>query len=154
MRGIVPLLKHWLGNLAQQFEGHNSKGITKTVMKQRMESHYDLELHMAVMHDFLDMMVKSLIWPVTRNHYLMDKNFYGLIPPPLCAMHSTSSPASSVSPPSQWHRPIAIKWAMVFLPTFSVIIQFTPVMHCDAPNMFSTVNMEHTIDLRLSWSKR
>ena len=82
MRGIVPLLKHWLGNLAQQFEGHNSKGITKTVMKQRMELHYDLELHMAVMHDFLDMMVKSLIWPVTRNHYLMDKNFYGLIPPP------------------------------------------------------------------------
>ena len=100
------------------------------VMKQHRELHYDLELHVAVMHDFLDMMVKSLVWPVTCNRYLMDKNFYGLIPPPLRATHSTSSPASSASPPSQWHQPITIKRVMVFLPTFSVIIQFTPVM-CD-----------------------
>ena len=26
--------------------------------------------------------------------------------------------------------------------------------HCHAPNMFGTVNIEHTIDSRLSWSKR
>ena len=58
MRGVVPLLERWLDNLAQQFKGCNSKGITKMVMKQRMESHYNLELHTAVMHDFLDMMVK------------------------------------------------------------------------------------------------
>ena len=31
LRGIVPLLERWLGNLlARQFEGRNSKGIAKT----------------------------------------------------------------------------------------------------------------------------
>lgn len=61
MRGIVPLLEHWLGNLlARQFEGRNSKGIAKTVTKQRVESHYDLELRAAVMHDILDMMPESI----------------------------------------------------------------------------------------------
>ncbi|KAG0693638.1 pre-mRNA processing splicing factor 8 [Suillus ampliporus] len=51
MQGIVPLLEHWLGNLfARQFEERNSKGI----------SHYDLELHAAVMHDILDMMPESI----------------------------------------------------------------------------------------------
>ena len=51
-----------LGNLlARQFEGHNSKGIAKTVTKQRVESdHYDLELRAAVMHDILDMMPESI----------------------------------------------------------------------------------------------
>ena len=48
-------------------------------------------------------------------------------PPPLRAMHSTSSPASSASPPSQWHRPVTVKWATVFLPASSVVIQFAPV---------------------------
>ena len=39
-----------LGNLlARQFEGRNSKGIAKTVTKQCVESHYDLELRAAVM---------------------------------------------------------------------------------------------------------
>ena len=28
------------------------------------------------------------------------------------------------------------------------------VVQCHAPNTFGTVNMEHTIDLSLSWSKR
>ncbi|KAL9939737.1 hypothetical protein V8E36_001554 [Tilletia maclaganii] len=57
MRGIVPLLERWLGNLlARQFEGRNSKGIASTVTKQRVESHFDLELRAAVMHDILDMM--------------------------------------------------------------------------------------------------
>eukprot|EP00668_Euglena_longa_P001742 GGOE01002052.1.p1 GENE.GGOE01002052.1~~GGOE01002052.1.p1 ORF type:complete len:2392 (-),score=761.77 GGOE01002052.1:208-7383(-) len=57
LRGIVPLLERWLGNLlARQFEGRKSKGVAKTVTKQRMESHYDLELRAAVMQDILDMM--------------------------------------------------------------------------------------------------
>ena len=46
---MVPLLERWLGNLlARQFEGRQSKGIAKTVTKQRMESHFDLELRAAV----------------------------------------------------------------------------------------------------------
>ena len=50
-----------LGNLlARQFEGQNSKGIAKTVTKQRVELHYDLELRAAVMHDILDMMPESI----------------------------------------------------------------------------------------------
>ena len=57
LRGIVPLLERWLGNLlARQFEGRHSKGIAKNVTKQRVESHFDLELRAAVMHDILDMM--------------------------------------------------------------------------------------------------
>ncbi|KAK6910277.1 pre-mRNA-processing-splicing factor 8 [Kwoniella mangroviensis CBS 8507] len=61
MRGIVPLLERWLGNLlARQFEGRNSKGTAKTVTKQRVESHFDLELRAAVMHDILDMMPESI----------------------------------------------------------------------------------------------
>ncbi|ORZ34180.1 PRP8 pre-mRNA processing factor 8 [Catenaria anguillulae PL171] len=57
MRGIVPLLERWLGNLlARHFEGRQTKGIAKTVTKQRVESHFDLELRAAVMHDILDMM--------------------------------------------------------------------------------------------------
>ena len=39
LRGIVPLLERWLGNLlARQFEGRHSKGIAKTVTKQRCVS--------------------------------------------------------------------------------------------------------------------
>ena len=61
MRGIVPLLERWLGNLlARQFEGRNSKGTAKTVTKQRVESHFDLERRAAVMHDILDMMPESI----------------------------------------------------------------------------------------------
>jgi pre-mRNA-processing factor 8 len=61
MRGIVPLLERWLGNLlARHFEGRHSKGIAKTITKQRVESHYDLELRAAVMHDILDMMPEGV----------------------------------------------------------------------------------------------
>lgn len=69
LRKMVRLLVHlcscliWfrLGNLlARQFEGRNSKGVAKTVTKQRVESHYDLELRAAVMHDILDMMPESI----------------------------------------------------------------------------------------------
>ena len=57
LRGITPLLEKWLGNLlARQFEGRHSKGTAKNVTKQRVESHFDLELRASVMHDILDMM--------------------------------------------------------------------------------------------------
>src|SRR5260370_7635863 len=40
MRGIVPLLERWLGNLlARHFEGRNPKGIARTVPKHRFQSH-------------------------------------------------------------------------------------------------------------------
>jgi len=58
---VVPLLERWLGNLlARQFEGRSAKGTAKTVTKQRVESHYDLELRAAVMHDILDMMPEGV----------------------------------------------------------------------------------------------
>lgn len=57
LRGIVPLLERWLGNLlSRQFEGRQSKGIAKSVTKQRVESNFDLELRASVMHDIMDMM--------------------------------------------------------------------------------------------------
>ncbi|ONI18565.1 hypothetical protein PRUPE_3G223400 [Prunus persica] len=61
LRGIVPLLERWLGNLlARKFEGRHSKGVAKTVTKQRVESHFDLELRAAVMHDVLDAMPEGI----------------------------------------------------------------------------------------------
>ena len=61
LRGIIPMLESWLGNLlARQFEGRVSKGIAKAVTKQRVESHFDLELRAAVMHDILDMMPEGM----------------------------------------------------------------------------------------------
>eukprot|EP00918_Siedleckia_nematoides_P077767 GHVU01170026.1.p1 GENE.GHVU01170026.1~~GHVU01170026.1.p1 ORF type:complete len:888 (-),score=149.87 GHVU01170026.1:4234-6897(-) len=61
LRGVMPLLERWLGNLlARQFEGRVSKGVAKTVSKQRVESHFDLELRAAVMHDILDMMPEGV----------------------------------------------------------------------------------------------
>jgi len=57
LRGITPLLERWLGNLlARQFEGRHSKSHATNVTKQRVESHFDLELRASVMHDILDMM--------------------------------------------------------------------------------------------------
>lgn len=61
LRGIIPLLERWLGNLlARQFEGRASQNVAKTVTKQRVESHFDLELRAAVMHDILDMMPEGI----------------------------------------------------------------------------------------------
>lgn len=61
MRGTIPLLERWLGNLlARQFEGRTNKGMAKTVTKQRVESHYDLELKAAVTHDIIDMMPEGI----------------------------------------------------------------------------------------------
>lgn len=55
LRGMLPLLERWLGNLlVRQFEGRVSKGMTKTVTKQRLDSHYDLELRAAVLRDILE----------------------------------------------------------------------------------------------------
>jgi pre-mRNA-processing factor 8 len=57
LRGITPLIERWLGNLlARQFEGRHSKAHASNVTKQRVESHFDLELRASVMHDILDMM--------------------------------------------------------------------------------------------------
>ncbi|KAK8927686.1 Pre-mRNA-processing-splicing factor 8 [Metarhizium anisopliae] len=61
MRGIIPLLERWLGNLlSRQFEGRHSKGVAKTVTKQRVESHFDLELRQSVMSDLMDMMPEGI----------------------------------------------------------------------------------------------
>ena len=57
LRGVTPLLERWLGNLlARHFEGRHIKAVAKTITKQRVESHYDLELRAAVLHDILDML--------------------------------------------------------------------------------------------------
>ncbi|KAK0270700.1 pre-mRNA-splicing factor 8 [Friedmanniomyces endolithicus] len=66
LRGIIPLLERWLGNLlSRQFEGRHSegrhsKGVAKTVTKQRVESHFDLELRASVMTDLMDMMPEGI----------------------------------------------------------------------------------------------
>ncbi len=61
LRGVTPLLERWLGNLlSRQFEGRHSKGVAKTVTKQRVESHFDIELRASVMHDILDMMPEGI----------------------------------------------------------------------------------------------
>ena len=61
IRGVIPLLERWLGNLlARQFEGRHSKGIAKSVTKQRVESQYDLELRSAVIKDISDMMPEGV----------------------------------------------------------------------------------------------
>lgn len=61
LRGIIPLLERWLGNLlARQFEGRHSKGVAKTITKQRVESYYDLELRAQVLHDILDMIPEGI----------------------------------------------------------------------------------------------
>ncbi|PWZ00736.1 PROCN-domain-containing protein [Testicularia cyperi] len=61
LRGIVPLLERWLGNLlARQFEGRGGRTGASKITKQRGESSYDLELRAAVMNDLLDSMPENL----------------------------------------------------------------------------------------------
>ncbi|KAK6589199.1 JAB PAD domain [Cryptosporidium xiaoi] len=61
LRGIIPILERWLGNLlSRQFEGRQNANPYKSISKQRIESHFDLELRAAVMHDILDMMPEQL----------------------------------------------------------------------------------------------
>ena len=58
---MVPLIERWLTNLlARQFEGRRTKGEGTRITKQRVESHFDLELRAAVMHDILDMMPEGV----------------------------------------------------------------------------------------------
>ena len=53
LRGIIPLLERWLGNLlARQFEGRNARNGSKTVTKQRVESQFD-PIHIPVINFFL-----------------------------------------------------------------------------------------------------
>ncbi|SCU81555.1 LAME_0B07646g1_1 [Lachancea meyersii CBS 8951] len=60
MRGVIPLLERWLGNLlARQFEGRSNE-VVKTATKQRLDAYYDLELRAAVMNDILDMMPEGM----------------------------------------------------------------------------------------------
>ena len=57
LRGVVPLLERWLGNLlSRQFEGRHSKGVAKTVTKQRVESYFDLELRGSVSYCVITIM--------------------------------------------------------------------------------------------------
>lgn len=67
MRGIIPLLERWLGNLlARQFEGRQSKAVSKTITKQRVDSYYDLELRASVLNDILDMIPEGIRQNKTR----------------------------------------------------------------------------------------
>ena len=61
LRGIVPLLERWIGNmLSRQFEGRQSKSIGQTITKQRVESSFDLELRQTIMHEIQDMMPEGV----------------------------------------------------------------------------------------------
>jgi pre-mRNA-processing factor 8 len=61
LRGTIPLLERWLGNLlARQFEGRRANDVAKTVTKQRVDLYYDLELRAQVMNDIMDMMPQGL----------------------------------------------------------------------------------------------
>ncbi|KMU77491.1 pre-mRNA processing splicing factor 8 [Coccidioides immitis RMSCC 3703] len=58
--GILYAFNH-VGQLTGiQFEGRHSKGVAKTVTKQRVESHFDLELRASVMADLMDMMPEGI----------------------------------------------------------------------------------------------
>ncbi|KAG6384530.1 hypothetical protein SASPL_155664 [Salvia splendens] len=60
-----------------QFEGRHSKGVAKTVTKQRVESHFDLELRAAVMHDVLDAMpALSEAWALLESKYSLEGTWF------------------------------------------------------------------------------
>eukprot|EP00762_Andalucia_godoyi_P001187 ANDGO_02083.mRNA.1 Pre-mRNA-processing-splicing factor 8A len=60
LRGIVPVLERWLGNLlARQFEGRVNNKV-QTMTKQRTEATFDLELRASVVQDILDMMPEGV----------------------------------------------------------------------------------------------
>uniref|UniRef100_A0A6T6SP05 mRNA splicing factor PRP8 n=1 Tax=Amorphochlora amoebiformis TaxID=1561963 RepID=A0A6T6SP05_9EUKA len=55
LRGMVPTLEKWLGNLLiRQFEGRASNKPNKSITKQRIESHFDIELRASVLGEVLD----------------------------------------------------------------------------------------------------
>lgn len=60
LRGIIPILERWLGNLlTRQFEGRSTE-VVKTTTKQRADVYYDLELRASVMNDILDMIPEGI----------------------------------------------------------------------------------------------
>lgn len=60
LRGIIPLLERWLGNLlSRQFEGRSNE-VAKTVTKQRTDAYYDIELRTSVLNDILDMIPEGI----------------------------------------------------------------------------------------------
>lgn len=60
LRGIIPLLERWLGNLlTRQFEGRSNE-VVKTTTKQRSDAYYDLELRSSIMNDILEMMPEGI----------------------------------------------------------------------------------------------
>ncbi|CCE61602.1 hypothetical protein TPHA_0A05280 [Tetrapisispora phaffii CBS 4417] len=60
LRGVIPILERWLGNLLiRQFEGRSNE-VVKTTTKQRSDAYYDLELRSSVMNDILDMIPEDI----------------------------------------------------------------------------------------------
>jgi len=59
--GDYPALERWLGNLlSRPIRRPSQQGVAKTVTKQRVESHFDLELRASVMADLMDMMPEGI----------------------------------------------------------------------------------------------
>lgn len=58
LKGVIPKVSVY--NLTNTFLHLIFLGVAKTVTKQRVESHFDLELRAAVMHDILDMMPEGV----------------------------------------------------------------------------------------------
>ncbi|KAF9623953.1 hypothetical protein IFM89_006680 [Coptis chinensis] len=100
LRGIVLLLERWLGNLlARQFEGRHPKGVAKTVTKQRVESHFDLELHAAAeqeqQHNYLKdgpyiSPEEAVAMYTTTVHWLEQRKFSPIPFPPLSYKHDVN----------------------------------------------------------------
>lgn len=92
MRGITPLLERWLGNLlSRQFEGRHSKGVAKTVTKQRVESHFDLELRAAVSNSEVYLFYLFILKVVERAWNLCITFFFTLMEPFLCCLFRTGA---------------------------------------------------------------
>nr|BAS01665.1 splicing factor PRP8 [Lotharella vacuolata] len=61
LRGITPLLENWINNLlVRQFIGRTKHKIAKSLSKQRIESHFDLELRTSVINEISSLFPSSL----------------------------------------------------------------------------------------------
>ncbi|GMM59078.1 U4/U6-U5 snRNP complex subunit [Maudiozyma humilis] len=66
LRGTIPLLERWLGNLlSRQFEGRVNE-VVKSTTKQRSDAYYDLELRASVMNDILDTIPEGIRQSMAR----------------------------------------------------------------------------------------
>jgi len=55
LRGTIPLLERWLCNLlSRQFQGRQDNKQVAAASKQRVESHYDVELRATVLYEVLE----------------------------------------------------------------------------------------------------